>query len=95
MDINIVNLPQDEKKMFLEHELRVQDNKYDNTWKSCCITMDKRAVQYFTQMFIIGGIMVFNISQLLTLKDCNSQVPYMSLLTFLIGILIPNPKITR
>ena len=89
------DISRNEKKIILEHELKVQDEKYDNNWKSCCITMDKRALQYFSQIIIIGGIMIFNIAQLIRLEDCNSQVPYMSLLTFLIGILIPNPKITR
>ena len=85
----------DEKKIILEHEIKVQDETYDNNWKSCCITMDKRAVQYFSQISIICFIIMFNIYQLLTLHECSSQVPYMSLLTFLIGLLCPNPKLGR
>jgi hypothetical protein len=70
----------DEKKIILEHEIKVQDETYDN----------KRAVQYFSQISIISFIIMFNIYQLLTLHECSSQVPYMSLLTFLIGLLCPN-----
>lgn len=71
------------------------EEEKNETWKSCCMTMDKRAVQYFSQISIITGIMIFTITQLVRLKECSSQVPYMSLLTFLIGILIPNPKISK
>ena len=95
--LEVLENPQlmDEKKILIDHELKVQDDKYENTWNSCCLTMDKRAVQYFSQMFIISGIMVFNIAQLIRLQECSHQVPYMSLLTFLIGVLIPNPKISQ
>ena len=75
--------------------MKKDDEKHNDEWKSCCITMDRRAVQYFTQIFIICGIMIFNIYQLLNIIECPSQVQYMSLLTFLIGILIPNPKFNK
>ena len=86
-------LDTDEKKVLMEHEIKIQDEKYEDTWDSCCLRTDKRVVQYFSQIFIISGIMMFNIYQLVTLKECSEQGPYMSLLTFLIGILIPSPKV--
>ena len=82
-----------EKKTILDHDIKTQDDITENTWTRCCLKMDKRAVQYFSQLGVIGGIIVFDIVQLLTLTACESQVPYMSLLTFLVGILIPNPKL--
>ena len=85
----------DKDDLFLmDHEIKIQDEKYENTWDSCCLRTDKRAVQYFSQIFIITGIMIFNIYQLVTLKECSEQGPYMSLLTFLIGVLIPNPNVS-
>ena len=95
--LEVLNSPQltSSKKKMIDHEIKVQDEHYDNTWDSCCLTMDKRAVVFFFQMFIISGVMVFNIIQLIRLQECAHQVPYMSLLTFLIGVLIPNPKISQ
>ena len=84
----------EQKQMLFEHDIKVQDEKYENTWQSCCITVDKRAVQYFTQVLIICSIMAFNIYQLISLKDGSNQITYMSLLTFLIGILVPSPKMS-
>ena len=76
----------------LEHRFKVQDARYKDTWKSCCIVLDRRAVQYFTQIIIMAGCMGFSIVQLSRLPDCTSQQTYIGLLTLLIGIMLPNPK---
>jgi len=76
----------------LEHRFKVEDDKYKDTWKSCCMVLDRRAVQYFTQILIIGGTMGFSIAQLYRINTCEGQQAYLGLLTLLIGILIPNPK---
>lgn len=76
----------------LEHKWAVAEEKYNNTWKSCCMLLDRRAVQYFTQIGIITGVMMFCIYQLTSLEGCDSQQTYMGLLTLLLGILIPNPQ---
>jgi hypothetical protein len=79
----------------LEHKFKVQDDKYKDTWDSCCLTLDRRAVQYFTQIIIIGSTMSFSISQLYRNETCEGQQAYLGLLTLLIGILIPNPKFSE
>lgn len=81
------------KKKILQHEIKAEDVKYENTWESCCIKMDKRAIQYFSQLALIAGVMGFCVNQLVVLHDCESQTAYLGLLTLLIGILVPNPKL--
>jgi len=54
--------------------------------------MDRRAIQYFTQLGIISSVMAFSIFQLNRLDSCEGQQAYLGLLTLLIGVLIPNPK---
>ena len=76
----------------LEHRFKVQDDRYKDTWKSCCIILDKRAVVFFTQIIIMASCMGFCIVQLSRLSDCTSQQTYIGLLTLLIGIMLPNPK---
>ena len=83
-----------ERKMY-DHRVEVEDRAYANTWTSCCLTIDRRAATYFTQMFIIIMVMVFAIIQLVRLDDCNSQQAYLGLLTLLLGILVPSPKFTK
>jgi hypothetical protein len=75
-----------------EHKIEVENAKYDNTWESACFKVDRRAIQYLTQILIILGTMSFSIAQLIRLDDCESQGAYLGLLTMLIGLLLPNPK---
>ena len=90
--IHIDELSTDEKKILFQHEIKKEDDKFANTWKSCCLVMDRRAIQFFSQLIIISSIMIFCIVQLVH-DGQNSHQPYMSLLTFLIGVLIPSPKL--
>jgi hypothetical protein len=83
-----------ERKMY-EHKIVAEDRAYEDTWTSCCLTVDRRATTFFTQMFIILLVMVFAIVQLIRLDDCNSQQAYLGLLTMLLGILIPSPKFNK
>ena len=76
----------------VRHKFELEDKEFDTTWKSCCITLDKRATIYFTQITIIVLVMVFSIYQLLSLSSCDSQQA-LGLLTMLIGLIIPNPKL--
>jgi hypothetical protein len=74
----------------LEHKIDVENE--DNRWKSCCLDVDRRAVQYFSQLSIIAGTMIFCIYQLIEIPTCEGQQAYIGLLTMLIGILVPSPK---
>tara|TARA_R110000868_G_scaffold78486_1_gene223959 strand:- start:71 stop:397 length:327 start_codon:yes stop_codon:yes gene_type:complete len=87
-----VNRSQSIERKILEHKLKIEDDKYADTWKSCCILLDRRAVQYFTQIIVIGGTMGFCISKLYFNESCEAQKTYLGLLTLLLGVLIPNPK---
>lgn len=89
---DLENLDDTVRKKIINHRLEVEDNIYKNTWKSCCMEMDRRAVQYFTQIVIICSCMGFSIYQLLENDSCEAQQSYIGLLTLLIGILLPNPK---
>ena len=80
------------RRLQQEHRFHVEDTKYKNTWQSGCISLDRRAVQYFTQMGIVGGIMGFSIYQLLTNENNEKQEAYLGLLTLLIGLVLPHPR---
>ena len=64
-------------------------------WHSCCLTADKHFVMYVTQISVILLIIIFCIYQLLTLRECIHQITYTSLLTLLIGLVIPSPAIRK
>ena len=68
----------------------------DDTWHSCCIVMDRKAAIYFTQLFISLIIIAFCLIMLfLHPDDCNKEATYIGLLTFTIGVHLPNPKFDR
>ena len=92
--IHIDELDNDEKKILFQHEIKKEDDQFENTWRSCCLVMDRRAIQFFSQLVIISSIMLFCIVQLIHDDNNNShRTEYMSLLTFLVGVLIPSPKL--
>ena len=92
--IHIDELDNDEKKILFQHEIKKEDDQFENTWRSCCLVMDRRAIQFFSQLTTISSIMLFCIVQLIhDEKNENHSTEYMSLLTFLIGVLIPSPKL--
>ena len=67
-----------------------------NIWKSCCgLELDKNAIQYFTTIAIISGIMGFAIYKLSTNESCESQTAYMGLLTMMIGLVAPAPQFKK
>lgn len=75
-----------------DHKLELEDKKYENTWRSCCLVVDRRAVVYLSQMFVIVFAMGFSMYQLMSIHECNGQQAYLGLLTMLIGLLCPNPN---
>ena len=80
----------------IKHQIDVEDDNrkfdHDNTYKSCCLTIDKRALTYFTQAIFSGSIIDFCIGMLSTNTDCATFSRYSPLLTFVIGIRLPNPS---
>ena len=63
----------------------------------CCSnhTTDKRIIIYFTQFSISLIIIFFCIFQLLNHNDCESNQLYMGLLTLIIGVYLPSPKLRK
>ena len=66
----------------------------ETEWKSCCLTLDRRAVRFFSQLVISLIIIIFCLFQLHRLDKCDSS-EYLSLLTMLIGVFIEAPRLHR
>ena len=79
----------------LKHKIELENKAIDNTWRSMCITADKNAVQYFTTICIITGIMGFSVYKLITDETCVGQTAYMGLLTMMIGLVGPSPAFKK
>tara|TARA_R110000803_G_scaffold197206_1_gene260669 strand:- start:758 stop:1102 length:345 start_codon:yes stop_codon:yes gene_type:complete len=82
---NINRLEELEKKVNVE-----------NSWRSCCLTVDKRAIIFFSQLSISGTVIIFCMYMLGNYHDsCETTNIYIALLTFILGIHLPQPKISK
>ena len=68
----------------------------ENTYKSCCLTVDLRPVKYFSQLLICITVITLCIFNLVEYPDdCNSNQVYIGLLTMIVGVFIPAPKLNK
>jgi hypothetical protein len=70
----------------------LSDNKTDK-WRLCCSSVYKAEVVFMTQILFLFTILIFSIVQI-TLKAQNLEI-YFSLISSIIGILIPQPKMEK
>jgi len=67
----------------------------ENTYKSCCLTSDKRALQFFSQFTISVCILLFSMYMLINAEECSESQVYIGLITMIIGVYIPQPSIKK
>ena len=86
-------------KIQLQHDIAVEDDErtfaHDNTWKSCCLTVDRRAVSYISQMGIGVAVITFCISMLVIDQSCTSFSRWSPLLGLVLGVMLPSPRLHR
>lgn len=71
-------------------------NSEVRVWRSCCFgDVNKDAMVFFTQISILFSFMSFCCYQLISLKNCEAQQLYTSLITLCLGILCPSPKMRK
>jgi hypothetical protein len=87
---NILHISNLDRIQELERRIEVE-----NTWNSCCLRTDRRAVIYFSQFGLSTSVVILCIYQLLTKNDCNSNQLFLGLLTLILGVYLPTPKISK
>jgi hypothetical protein len=92
-----MNNNEEKKEITINIDPDEQQWARENFWKSCCgSTIDKRAASFFTQLGISSVVIIFCLYKLVVhTGDCSESQTYMSLLTLILGIYIPNPKIRK
>ena len=80
----------------LQHKIEVEDDErkfnHDNMYHSCCLSVDRRGLTFFTQLFFSASVLIFCIVQLSLNPDCPTYAKYSSIMMFLVGVYIPNPS---
>lgn len=64
-------------------------------WKSGCFQADKRVVIFFSQFTICLMVISFSLYQLNKNMSCDHQQIYIGLLTMMVGIFLPAPRIQK
>ena len=73
----------------LEHQTPIDQQ---NTWNSCCLTLDRRATVFFSTLTISLIIIAFCITKLVMARSCEEANTWISLLTFILGIWVIQPS---
>jgi hypothetical protein len=94
-----------EKSQTIEKEVTTRESRNEsrnessdesrNELKSCCFKIDHNAARFFSQIFVLIGLIVYSAVMLVVNEDCNSQRNYSSILTLCLGAFLPSPKISR
>jgi hypothetical protein len=90
--------PSEQKRVnerLLDHRIHIEDANVENKWNSCCITMDKRAIKFFAQYLILLLVLLFSCFQLVKSKIDTDKQLYTGLITLIIGIIIPSPRLNN
>jgi len=65
----------------------------DNLWRSCCLVTDRRMIVFFSQLIIGISVISFSFIQLAKNDECESNQLYVGLVTMIIGIFLPSPRV--
>jgi hypothetical protein len=78
-----------------EHKIDVPEEKIneDNLWRSCCLVTDRRMIVFFSQLIIGISVISFSFIQLARNDECESNQLYVGLVTMIIGIFLPSPRV--
>ena len=73
-----------------EENVNIND---ENLWRSCCLVTDRRMIVFFSQLVIALSVISFSFVQLARKDECESNQLYVGLVTMIIGIFLPSPRV--
>ena len=83
----------DEEMKDLELQRTNSEIRSNIMWRSCCIELNREFTIFFTKYFILISLMIFFSVELHISTTCEDKQLFMSLLTLMIGVAVPNPKL--
>ena len=85
---------QEEKNEDLELQRVNSEVRANIMWRSCCVELNRDFTIFFTKYIILIGLMIFFSVELHISITCEDKQLFISLLTLIIGVAIPNPKLS-
>lgn len=75
----------------MEMEMEAKEFEQEYIYRSCCIAVDKRALDFFCKIFIIFSVLIFSFYNLATNTD-HAEI-YFSLISSIISLFMTPPKL--
>ena len=76
-----------------EIKMNEEDEEERRPWNSCCFAIDPKATVFFSQFSMALIVIIFCCYQLIRLDNCEAQSLYSGIITLILGIYCPSPKI--
>lgn len=72
--------------------IKEEFDEKQHQWRSCCLTMDRRFVVFIVQAIVSCSILIFSMVMLFYKDSCDNQI-YIGLISTIIGLYMPAPRI--
>ena len=76
-------------------EVRPDDDDEARRWNSCCFKLHPQATVFFSQFSMALIVIIFCCYQLVRLDNCEAQSLYSGIITLILGIYCPSPKMRK
>jgi hypothetical protein len=76
----------------IQHRIARDEEDSQNIWTSCCVKLDRRAVQFFSGLAVSLIVLSLCLVKILTEEDGSGV--YLNLVILILGIFSPSPQLT-
>ena len=74
-------------------KLEMKKDRQAKEWRSCCLTVDRDAVIFISQMAVLGCLVAYSSVQLAYTESCDKSRIWSGILTLCVGLILPSPKL--
>ena len=73
-------------------DIEQHNNTNEKHWDSCCLTLDRQATIFFSQLSIALITISFCVYQLSISDSCERDSLYSGILSLVLGVYLPSPR---
>lgn len=81
----------DNKKIDIESKIDIEDDTV--VWRSGCFELNKGYVKFMSSFLVALILLSFSIYSLVTIEKGEDKSLYISLITLILGVYLPNPTL--
>ena len=77
------------------HHLELENERYQNTYESCCLKIDKRALEFFLKSFVIFSVLIFAMLMSVYTENVSERNAFINIVILILGCFLPSPSIKK